>query len=286
MEEIVPGDLATALISKADDVVIVSPYIKLAALERLLGDVRRYVRLSCVTRWTPEDVIAGASDVECRESVVGRGGKFSIHSSLHAKYYRFDDRVLVGSANLTMAGFGWAAASNVEILCGPSSEFDAVAFENNILGKAVEMSDEEFQYWASVEQLRGNIDQRQDLTEPLLDWIPLARDLTNVRLNYFGSSPQIASSDERVLAERDLASLAVPPGLSHRQFNAWVVTRLLSADFVRAVLRMRSSLSQDAARSLALEFGLTVRSARRAMQTVHNWLRELAPELLPSSENE
>ena len=286
MEEIVAGDLATALIAKSDEVVIVSPYIKLAALDRLLGGVRRYLRLSCVTRWTPEDVVGGVSDVECRASVVGRGGKFSVHPSLHAKYYRFDDRVLVGSANLTMAGFGWAATSNVEILCGPSSDFDAVAFENNLLNDATEISDEEFQYWASVEQLRGNVDQPQGSTEHLLDWIPITREFTNVNLTYFGSAPQIASSDERVLAERDLASLAVPSGLSYRQFRAWVVTRLLSSDFVRAVLRMRSGSSQDVARSLALGFSLTVRSARRAMQTVHNWLRELAPELLPSSENE
>ena len=51
--------------------------------------------------------------------VVERGGSFKLHARLHAKYYRFDDRVLVGSANMTASGLGYRHRGNLEILCEP-----------------------------------------------------------------------------------------------------------------------------------------------------------------------
>ena len=68
--------------------VIAAPYIKEEALGLLLDLVPDASTIICVTRWSPNDILAGASDIVCRRLVIERGGKFRLHSNLHAKYYR------------------------------------------------------------------------------------------------------------------------------------------------------------------------------------------------------
>ena len=46
-------------------------------------------------------------------------------TSLHAKYYRCDGHVLIGSANLTESGMGLGASPNFEILALADRSFDA-----------------------------------------------------------------------------------------------------------------------------------------------------------------
>ena len=50
-----------------------------------------------------------------------------VHPLLHAKSYRFDDFIYIGSANLTGKALGWAYPSNLEIL-EPAGE-DSKLFE-------------------------------------------------------------------------------------------------------------------------------------------------------------
>ena len=69
----------------------------------------------CFTRWTPLDIQVGASDIACRTLIKNRGGSFRLHNQLHAKYYRVDDYVLIGSANLTQSGLGFSNSPNLEI---------------------------------------------------------------------------------------------------------------------------------------------------------------------------
>ena len=71
-----------------DQMVIAAPYMKEEALSRLLDLVPDTSSIICVTRWSPNDIVAGVSDIACRRVVTERGGMFRLHSSLHAKYYR------------------------------------------------------------------------------------------------------------------------------------------------------------------------------------------------------
>ena len=93
----------------ATEAVIAAPYIKENSLRRMLDQLPHLERLTCVTRWQAGDIAAGVSDTVVRDLVRSLGGAFRLHPSLHAKYYRFDDGVLVGSANLTDAGLGVGA---------------------------------------------------------------------------------------------------------------------------------------------------------------------------------
>jgi hypothetical protein len=99
------------------DLVLASPFIKVGALGRILEAVVPEVTITCVTRWRPEEVAAGVTDLEVFDVLSQRAGsRILLRSDLHAKYYRADRRVLVGSANLTAVALGWREPSNFELL--------------------------------------------------------------------------------------------------------------------------------------------------------------------------
>ena len=138
-----PGDEFSRLCSGANSIVISAPYIKADALGKVLSDVSPNASLTCVSRWTLQDLKQGASDIECVTIVREFGGSFRLHPTLHAKFYRIDGAVLVGSANLTLSGMGWSNHPNLEILCRPGELFDADVFQEQLLANSREITDEE-----------------------------------------------------------------------------------------------------------------------------------------------
>ena len=283
--EVSPGDILTRNCSSSQTLVIAAPYIKADALRRVLASTNAEALLICVTRWIPHDLAVGASDVECRELVVAFGGSFRLHPSLHAKFYRLDDVVLIGSANLTLSALGWSDGPNLEILCQAGGDFDFRAFEQALLDESREVTDAEFMRWQAISRIKSNLGRL--LTEGqqrLSAWRPRTRDPIHLELSYHGRDHEIASLDEQAAARLDLQALAVPPGLTDEEIRLWSTSCLLAAPFTNSVLRL--SLAADAAashQSLARSYGLSVTEARRSMETVQNWLALLAPETLSES---
>ena len=131
----------------AERVVIAAPYMKADMLGIVLDHLSNEAEVECFTRWTPHDILVGSADTACRNVVIERGGAFYLNNRLHAKYYRFDEQVLVGSANTTVAGLNYRQPGNLEILCEPGRSFDASTFENRLRTDAREVSEEELQFW-------------------------------------------------------------------------------------------------------------------------------------------
>ena len=148
-----PGDSLSRLYKEASHLVLAAPYIKSDALSRALENIDPSAYLICITRWKAQDILTGASDLECRTVVKERGGAFRIHPSLHAKYYRGGDAVLIGSANLTNAAMGWGKKPNLEVLCTPGPDFDTNAFEQILFEQSREVTDADFKYWQTIAQL-------------------------------------------------------------------------------------------------------------------------------------
>ena len=254
---------------------------------RLLSVVRDDVTVTCVTRWKPQDIAAGASDTRCRALVVMRGGRFMLHPSLHAKFYSFDGAVLVGSANLTDPGMGWSPSPNLEVLVKPDDDFDANRFWDNLMSESREISDTEFSYWTQIEALTSSREETLwSSPSSLREWRPTTREYGNLELAYLDRWHDIPSADERARAVRDLRALALRTGLPLSEFKSWATASVLGAAFTHDVLRFHHLDQITASREIASIYGLSDMDARRQMETVHNWLRELAPNLLPSSENE
>ena len=272
------GEKLHILCSNAKHLFLAAPYIKVDALREILANVRSGSSVICVTRWNPQDITHGASDTECRTVVSERGGSFRLHPSLHAKYYRGDDSVLVGSANLTKSALGWSHNPNLEILCRPTDGFDWRVFENTLLNDTKEISDEEFRQWESISRLTVPPDNAMMHQVGLDQWRPATRDPLNLERAYAGEDHEIASFDEQQAARQDIDSLSVPPGLSRHDFRSWSITCLLAAPFTTTVLQLHARKAPRPAHVLAEKFGMNITKARRDMETVENWITYFLPE--------
>ena len=277
-----PGRLLTRLCSNSQSLVIAAPYIKVEAISRILTAVSAKASLICVTRWNPHDLAGGASDAECRNLVMDFGGSFRLHPSLHAKYYRIDDVVLVGSANLTSSAMGWVPQSNLEILCRPSDDFDECAFRQELLKDSREISDDEFRRWEAIVKIISRSDRAHAGNQPRLDsWRPTTRDPRHLELSYKGREDEIASFDEQRAARRDLQTLQVPPSLSDEEVRMWASACLLAAPFTNTVIRLHDSADMPSSYQLLAQiYDISMTEARRDMETVQSWLAYLAPETL------
>ena len=276
--------MLSSVCSGAEHLIIASPYIKADALTKVLADVSPAASLICITRWNLHDFAAGVSDTECRTIVTERGGSFRLHPSLHAKYYRIEDVILVGSANLTSSAMGWSPHSNLEILCRPGDDFDAETFQQSLFEGAREIGDEEFAHWESIAKIGAQETRKVTGVEPRLDaWRPKTRDFRHLELAYQGRKDEIASFDEQRAAQRDIQALLIPPDLTDEQVRIWASTCLLAVPFTNDVIRLHGMETPSLARSLAKTYNLRIAEARRDMETVQSWLASLMPETLRKS---
>lgn len=276
-----PGDMLSSVCSGAQHLIIAAPYIKADALTKVLADVSPAASLICITRWNPHDLAVGASDTECRTIVTERGGSFRLHPSLHAKYYRVDNVILIGSANLTSSALGWSRQPNLEILCRPGDDFDADTFQQFLFEGAREIGDEEFAHWESIAKISAQETGKATGGQSRLDtWRPATRDFRNLELTYQSREDEIASFDEQRAAQRDIRALLIPSSSTNEQVRMWASACLLAAPFTNAVIRLRSIEEPNASRLLAETYNLGITEARRDMETVQNWLAFLMPKLL------
>lgn len=123
------GDRIRTLFSQSPvHVTVVAPFIKVTALESLLSIVPDSSQLRCVTRWLPQDIAQGVTDLEVLDVIENRGnGTLTLVDNLHAKIYVADDVCLVGSSNVTLRGFGDISQGNVEILVETTLDDPGVA---------------------------------------------------------------------------------------------------------------------------------------------------------------
>ena len=92
-------DAATKL--KADELIIISPFIKTRALQRLTA-TKKTIRV--ITRFSLRGFLEGVSDINALRHLLDRGGEARGIKNLHAKMYIFGRlRAIVTSANLTDA---------------------------------------------------------------------------------------------------------------------------------------------------------------------------------------
>lgn len=260
--------------NEAEEIVLAAPYIKIGTLAQIVERITG--RIHVVSRWSLHDIASGVSDVECRELVMSNGGRFFLHPTLHAKYYRFDSTVFIGSANLTAAGMGYGQNANLEVLCPAPEDFGVSEFEAILFGSAHELSDREAAQWTAL-KTRLTPDSLFFLyagTPDLSAWFPRARAPYHMWLVYTGRAHMVASSDQRILAQRDLSALSVPPSLTETHFRTWIAECLLLSPFCMDVVRIQTEVDDNraAVSRLADAWSIAPRTAARRQGTALAWL--------------
>jgi hypothetical protein len=101
---------------------LTSAYITVPGIEPILDLLgARTVQVKVLARWDSRDLVSGASDLEVYEVVSARGFEFFINQRFHGKCTLIDDnRLFVGSANLTASGLQLGIQGNLE--CGTMME--------------------------------------------------------------------------------------------------------------------------------------------------------------------
>lgn len=276
------GDGLVALARTASArVVLVAPFVKVGALTRVLNEIQSTAAVTCITRWRPEEVAAGVSDPEIWNLLKPRRGRLLLRDDLHAKFYAFDERCLVGSANLTEAALGWRERSNLEILLEvPRIEPAVVSLELELQQNVVEVDDELYQ--AAIEAAAGvHMEARTPEVEyrvpPL--WLPRLRSPEFLYDCYSGSTADLTRA-AREGAEQELAVLQMPAGMTRHTFERAVAVKLLQVPIIAGL---------DQLLSAPRRFGevkdyLRRRSKRVDLdwsfewQTLMRWLRHFLPQ--------
>ena len=226
--------------------------------------------MTCVTRWLPGDIAMGVSDVAVRQLILDRGGVFRLHPSLHAKYYRCDGYVLIGSANLTEPGMGLGASPNFEILALADRSFDASRFECDLLVQSRSITDAEYEIWESIRVERRKPAIRSE--GAALSWRPLTRNPEDVWLMYTGNYHGVVSPLVRESASFDLDGLMIPTELDRDGFAVWVSAALLSSPFACYVRSLTEGQDGEEFTQVSDDWRMAPADARYAAETARSWL--------------
>jgi len=108
--------LEQALLGSKTEVLIVSAYLRSEVLDWARKVIPKDVLVNIVTRWTPQDLSFGASDLEAFEIARKERWGFYIEQDLHAKSVLVDsDTLFLGSANFTSRGTHLFGSGNNEL---------------------------------------------------------------------------------------------------------------------------------------------------------------------------
>lgn len=262
------------------ELVLCAPFVKRSVVSQLLSVVGRDVRLVLVTRWRPDEVAAGVSDTTVLDLLRSRGGTVYLHDRLHAKYYRNENSVLLGSANLTATALGWAIAPNLELLV--ETTIDHVDWlESELMGVGVVATDE---IAAEVNELASLLSPEREPIEIDVTyshhqiWVPSLR-LPADLFTAYSRGPHALTTRSANAAMTDLAALDLPVGLRRDQFDRLVGHRLLGHVLFRVVDDFVNEPRRfgEVRALIASHLNLDREAADESWQTIMRWMLEFLP---------
>lgn len=266
--------------SSRRELVLCAPFAKEAVVAQLLSGVPDDVQLVLFTRWRPDEVAAGVSDTQVLDVLESRGGKVYLHDRLHAKFYRNESRVLLGSANLTATALGWSPSSNLELLVDSvRSEIDWL--EAELLTSGV----------AATRELAAEVEAVAELLAPDVAvphgvvtqvpprvWVPSLRMPADLYVAYSRGAGTLTSRSA-IAAVSDLEVLDLPFGLDRFQFERLVGHRILRHQLFQAVDEFVAEPRRfgEVRRFISEYLDLDRDSADATWQTLMRWLLEFLP---------
>jgi len=253
------GDLLIEHLQQAkSSVLLCAPFIKTTVLKALLNCVSAEVSVRIVTRWIPEEIAAGVSDLGIFDLVQAREKcSLQLLDNLHAKVYIADDSVLVGSANLTGRALGWSSLPNIEILTSASAADSSVirclaALENSRNATKEEM-----------ERIRELVDAMKSPPLPegaeaddviARPWLPTLGAPSRLFEAYLPQARERLTQPVVDAADVDLQALDIRTGLNQDEFREAVKAGLQTMTATRRILEAaRSDLSDAGGAELVKE---------------------------------
>jgi hypothetical protein len=209
-----------AVSAAKSEILIAAPYIKIDSLSRFEFPKSFRDRITIVSRWNASDIVSGSTDIQIYPWLRDQGVSLRIHPTLHAKYYRLDDDIWTGSANLTRNGLTDHQGGNLEVLTHVSPNKESKDFESKLLAESVEVTNEIYLEYLSIQV---NKTSTKSYSEIDFFW-PGVKSFEQIW------SPYLAGGKSEILE-----ILGCPSGLSQKGLRNYVKIRLREFENVRAV---------------------------------------------------
>ena len=272
----VDGERLKALLAGAEcQVLLCAPFIKAKVLKTLLSVVVPDVEVRIVTRWRPEDVATGVSDLEVFEIAGERlRTELLLLDDLHAKLYVADGRCLLGSANLTASALGWAEPGNVELLVPvPATDTDVVvllkrleAAEAATFAKRSEVAE------AAAELAVPKLGEGKDVAEwsggRSLDWLPRCAAPDKLYDMYGDRHTVVVAEETRDDGLADLRDLKIRPGLTR---DAFVEAVRDTVGRIPSMVRILSEVPRGVTDSRGIAFVEELRPSLQGGDAAKQW---------------
>jgi hypothetical protein len=269
------------------ELLVVAPFIKVDALERLLADVSESVQVDIFTRWRLSELSIGVSDIDVWKAVENRENtRLFLVNNLHAKYFRSDAKVITGSANVTATALGWSLAPNLELLISTDADDSCVKFEDSLSSSSIEVNEVIYREFALK---LAEIDPPQILYSPdacpvLIDfnyWTPSTRDPSDIWRVYSGHPELVAERDfaeiKSILSLVDLSATRLEDQTRFRKFFAAII---LSLPFFKKISESFDSALRFREGTELMEqlLNLSKEDAKAQWQVAIRWLIYFAPD--------
>lgn len=290
-----PGqDLLELIRSAQHRIVLVAPYMKITAVQRILSEIPESVT-ECiwVTRWLPSDIASGASDLEIYHPITQHSrGKLLLHTRLHAKYYSNGQHSLIGSANVTLRGLSWCPTGNVELLVDlPANHDGLLEWEARLLQESVTASNSLYDSIQRQVKLLGDhgpysaspeVESTEEGSGDEWSWIPTCPVPEHLWTVYCGiEADSVMTKSALQLARQDLNVLDPPFGLDEQMFETYVCGTLDRMPIFKEVdLRAGTGLADTTAENMLMKYcssPIHRQDRHRAWQTMKSWIRYFMP---------
>jgi len=290
MRQSIGENLVEAAGKTTSEAVLIAPFIKVGALTRILERLSSKVSVTVFARWIPGEIAAGVCDLEIYDLLVARENSFLfVHSLLHAKSYRFDETIFIGSANLTGKALGWAHPSNLEILAAtPDLLNESLALEMHLRATAIHVDAAYRDEIAKMVELLADhvpIDPsffQAHHSTMNNSWLPTCREPKRIWSVYSSPSEarrRIVESAYRAASE-DIWRLQLEDGLSYSEFEESVATALIKLPIVSDISqRAISGITETDAIKLISTHTSSIDTANEQWEILREWLIEFFPNV-------
>ncbi|RJF99418.1 phospholipase D family protein [Noviherbaspirillum saxi] len=282
----------------SEQIVLVAPFIKLGALKKVLEKAGA-APLVCYTRWRAEEILAGVSDLTIWPALRSRPDtSLRLINPLHAKYFRFDGQVFVGSSNITAAALGYAPNANLELGVFLERTPQTDLFEKVLLDASVAVTDEmhaamERAVAAAAATWSKPLAPPEPAASPTsspdagilpptpsrswAEWLPSCRTPELIFQVYLGNRADL-SGEAFLAAVDDLGCLDLPSGLTSSSFSAHVGTALMSSPMVSHVAHFALTARRFGEMRAFLKQISGTDSSTNDWQTLMRWLLYFQPD--------
>ena len=275
--------------------LLIAPYIKKEALERLLRPAKAVRNLRVVVRWSPRDLVAGVSDLTVYDYLQDIGVPLYYNHAIHLKLFVFESNYcLATSANITHRGLGYIQDANIEAgalvrldLQDWEKLYGLLANSRLVDSRIYESLSQYVNAIAAPPKLPPFVWPVDDLKLYTISALPAMSDVSALAQIYFGSGDEQATPEQLRRAAHDLATFRISPGLNRDDFDerlrasfcrsAFVVDFV---EFLKAQRSLRFGAVNDWIHQKCEDVPLPYRwEIKENTRCFYNWLAHFIPEI-------